>query len=226
MTARCTPCPRTSPRYDLELEPISLMRSGRAEFQLAAMPTDNLLAMLCIDDPTPQKIAALEHAGVQVTMTLVDHESARTSVKRGYLMADWSPTPESWKQAPADFEGVWFRPERPLTGLHAHDRGRARPPTRDAAGHQRHAARAGRRVWDALKRRRRRMRPSHVNLGILHRFVPEAVTFYRTGSPSWMEEPRRSRTANLRDSPGAVVGWRKRGHSFPRRFRCGCSCTS
>jgi len=104
--------PQATPRYDLELEPVSLVRSGHAEFQLSALPTDNLLAMLCVNDPTPQKMAAIEHAGVLVTMTLVDHESARTSVKRGYLAADWSPTPESWNEAPADFEGVWFRPDR------------------------------------------------------------------------------------------------------------------
>ena len=104
-----------TPRYDLELEPISLMRPGHAEFQLSGLPAENLLALLSIDDPTPEKLASLDKAGVRVGMTLVDRGAVgggRTSSKQGYLSGDWSPTPESWRTIPAEFEGINFRAPR------------------------------------------------------------------------------------------------------------------
>lgn len=104
--------PRGAPRYDLELEPISLTRAGRSEFQLTDLPSENLLALLSVNDPTPEKLAELDKAGVRVSMTLVDHEASRTSAKSGYLIADWSPTPESWRAIPAEYQGIWFRAAR------------------------------------------------------------------------------------------------------------------
>ena len=104
--------PQGTPRYDLELEPISLTRAGRAEFQLTDLPSENLLALLSVNDPTPEKLAELDKIGVRVSMTLVDHDASRTSAKSGYLTADWSPTPESWRAIPAEYEGIWFRASR------------------------------------------------------------------------------------------------------------------
>jgi hypothetical protein len=104
--------PNSTPRYDLELEPISLTRAGHAEFQFTNLPTDNLLALLSVNDPTPEKLTELEKSGVRVTMTLTDHDADRTSAKKGYLLDDWSPTPESWSSIPAEYEGVWFRAVR------------------------------------------------------------------------------------------------------------------
>jgi hypothetical protein len=104
--------PQGAPRYDLELEPLSLMRSGHAEFQLATLPADNLLAVIAVSDPTPEKLAAIEHAGVQVSMKLVDQDAGRASTKQGYLLADWSPTLESWNLITADYQGIWFHPTR------------------------------------------------------------------------------------------------------------------
>ncbi len=104
--------PNATPRYDLELEPIALLRAGHSEFQLTDLPSENLLALLSINDPTPEKLAELEKAGVRVGMTLVDHDAHRASSKQGYLSGDWSPTPESWSSIPAEFEGIWFRAPR------------------------------------------------------------------------------------------------------------------
>ncbi len=104
--------PNAAPRYDLELEPISLMRPGHAEFQLSDLPAESLLALLSIDDPTPEKLAAVDKAGVRVNMTLVDAVAGRTSTKQGYLTADWTPTPESWRTLPAEFQGINFRAPR------------------------------------------------------------------------------------------------------------------
>ena len=48
-----------TPRYDLELEPISLTRAGRVDFQLTDLPSENLLALVSINDPTPEKTASV-----------------------------------------------------------------------------------------------------------------------------------------------------------------------
>lgn len=133
--------PKGAPRYDLELEPISLMRSGRAEFQLTNLPSENLLALLSVNDPTAEKLAQIDKAGVHVSMTLIDHASNRTSAKSGYLMAEWGFTPESWRSIPAEYEGIWFRSTRharfTLTVEVRVDHPSATPPVINATTHVR-----------------------------------------------------------------------------------------
>lgn len=133
--------PKGTPRYDLELEPISLMRAGRSEFQLLDLPSENLLALLSVNDPTPEKIAEIDKAGVRVSMTLVDHGSNRTSAKTGYLTAEWSPTLEAWSSTPAEYEGIWFKASRhsrfTLTVDVQVDHPSATPPVINATTHVR-----------------------------------------------------------------------------------------
>jgi len=104
--------PVASPRYDVEFEPLSLTAPGRVEYQLDQLPDEHMQAVLCLDDPTRERMDAIERAGVGVTMTLTDLDSGRTSVKRGRLLGGWATSAASWNGEKQEFEGVWFRPTR------------------------------------------------------------------------------------------------------------------
>ncbi len=107
-----TAAPKAAPRYDVELGQISLAGPSRMEFRLDELPSENLLALIVLDEPTPEKQAWVDAADTRVTMTLTDGETGRVSTKSGLLVGEWSKSVESWSGDKAEFEGIWFRSAR------------------------------------------------------------------------------------------------------------------
>ena len=104
--------PKATPRYDVELGRISLAGPSRMEFRLDELPSDHLLALICLDEPTPEKQAWVDASDTRVTMTLIDGETGRVSAKSGLLVGEWSKSAESWNGEMAEFEGIWFKSSR------------------------------------------------------------------------------------------------------------------
>lgn len=99
-------------RYDLELRSIDLARPGRYEFQLSGLPSDSLLAVLAMDEPSERALRELDARGSRVTMTLRELNRDLVSAKSGLLLGDWGTTPESWNGQPVEFQGMNFRARR------------------------------------------------------------------------------------------------------------------
>jgi hypothetical protein len=99
-------------RYELELTPIDLNRTASHEFQLSGLPSDNLTALLCLDEPGATSFRDLDARGVHVTMTLRELNRGYASAKAGALASEWGTTPESWNGQPIEFQGVHFRARR------------------------------------------------------------------------------------------------------------------
>jgi hypothetical protein len=96
-------------RHELELAPINLREPGSSTFNLANLPSDNMVVVLCIDQPGEAAARALEAANTRVRVTLTDLNTGDTSVKEGRLLGDFGETPESWAGEPMEFESLWFR---------------------------------------------------------------------------------------------------------------------
>lgn len=107
-----TAMPKGVNRYDVEFAPIRLDLPGRQMYSLQGLPSDGLLALLSLDNPSQDSLRQIEDMQIRVVMTLQEVGHQRASVKAGRLIGDWATTLESWNGQPVDFEGVWFRPRR------------------------------------------------------------------------------------------------------------------
>lgn len=91
---------------------IALLEPGKLVYRIANLPPEQWHLTLELDEPSSEKLDAIDAAGVRVSISLRNERTGAVTMKEGRLLGDWNTTLESWSGTPVIYDALWFRPKR------------------------------------------------------------------------------------------------------------------